>query len=66
MHYLASSESATCAGLADNHGLIIAILFGVASLAVGVIGGIVWVAGGYQRRSVRNIDTITLAHAALS
>ena len=50
------------AGLAESDGLIVSILFGVANLAVGVIGGIVWVASGYRWRSVKNIETDTLAH----
>jgi uncharacterized membrane protein YbhN (UPF0104 family) len=54
------------AGLAESDGLIVSILFGVVNLAVGVIGGIVWVASGYQRRSVKNIETITPADAPLS
>jgi uncharacterized membrane protein YbhN (UPF0104 family) len=49
------------AGLAGTDGLIVSILFGVANLAVGAIGGLVWVARGYRWRSVRNIETITLA-----
>ena len=54
------------AGLAASDGLIVSILFGVANLAVGVIGGIVWVASGYRRRSVTNIETVTLAHFSSS
>jgi uncharacterized membrane protein YbhN (UPF0104 family) len=40
------------AGLAESDGLIVSIIFGLVSLAVGAIGGIVWVAHGYRRLSV--------------
>ena len=50
------------AGLAESDGLIISILYGAASLAVGAIGGIVWVASGYRWRSVKTIEADTLAH----
>jgi hypothetical protein len=53
------------AGLAESDGLIVSILFGVVNLAVGAIGGIVWVADGYRWRSVKNIETETLARASL-
>jgi len=52
------------AGLAESDGLIVSILFGVVNLSVGVIGGIVWVADGYRWRSIKNIETETLAHAS--
>ena len=50
------------AGLAESDGLIVSILFGAASLAIGGIGGIVWVASGYRWRSVKTIEADTLAH----
>jgi glycosyltransferase 2 family protein len=50
------------AGLAESDGLIVSILFGVGNLVVGAIGGIVWVASGYRWRSVKKIETDTLAH----
>jgi hypothetical protein len=40
------------AGLMESDGLIVSILYGFATLGVGAIGGIVWVASGYQLRSV--------------
>jgi uncharacterized membrane protein YbhN (UPF0104 family) len=48
------------AGLADSDGLIISILFGLVNLMVGVIGGIVWVASGYKRRSIETVATDAL------
>ena len=50
------------AGLAENDGLIVSILFGAESLAVGAIGGIVWIASGYRWRSIKIIEADTLAH----
>jgi len=50
------------AGLAESDGLIVSILFGAATLGVGAIGGIVWVASGYRWRSVKTIEADTLAH----
>lgn len=52
------------AGLLESDGLIISILYGFATLAVGVIGGIVWVASGYRWRSVKVMEADTLAHDA--
>jgi uncharacterized membrane protein YbhN (UPF0104 family) len=49
------------AGLAGGDGLIVSILFGAMNLALGVIGGIVWVASGYRKSSVENIESATLA-----
>jgi uncharacterized membrane protein YbhN (UPF0104 family) len=54
------------AGLAESDGLIVSILFGIVNLAVGAIGGIIWVASGYRRRSVKNIETVTLTHVPSS
>ncbi len=50
------------AGMAESDGLIVSILFGAATLAVGAIGGVVWVASGYRWRSVKTIEAETLAH----
>ena len=50
------------AGLAESDGLIVSILFGLATLATGAIGGIVWVASGYRWRSVKTMEAETLAH----
>jgi len=50
------------AGLAESDGLIVSILFGAATLGVGAIGGIVWVASGYRWSSVKTIEADTLAH----
>jgi uncharacterized membrane protein YbhN (UPF0104 family) len=50
------------AGLAESDGLIVSILYGVATLVVGAIGGIVWVASGFRWRSVKTIKADTLAH----
>jgi uncharacterized membrane protein YbhN (UPF0104 family) len=36
------------AGLADSDGLIISILLGATTFAVGAIGGILWITGGYR------------------
>ena len=38
------------AGFPQSDGLIVSIIFGVANLALGAVGGIVWIAGGYQGR----------------
>jgi hypothetical protein len=51
------------AGLADSDGLIISILFGLVNLMIGVIGGIVWVASGYQWRSIENIEIAIVPNA---
>ena len=50
------------AGLVEGDGLVVSILFGVVNLAVGSIGGIVWVTSGYQWRSVRKIEAGTPPH----
>ena len=44
------------AGLAESDGLIVSILYGAATLAVGVIGGIVWAASGYKWHSVKSFE----------
>lgn len=50
------------AGLSENDGLIVSILFGAESLAVGALGGLVWVASGYRWRLVKTIAADALAH----
>ena len=45
------------AGLAANDALIISVILGFVGLAVGVIGGIFWIANGYQLRSVEKINS---------
>ena len=49
------------AGLAETDGLIVSILYGLATLAIGAIGGIVWIASGYRWRSVKAIEADTLS-----
>jgi hypothetical protein len=43
------------AGLAESDGLIISILLGATTFAVGAIGGIVWMTSGYRWHSVKII-----------
>ncbi|MFZ0846193.1 MAG: lysylphosphatidylglycerol synthase transmembrane domain-containing protein [Pseudolabrys sp.] len=50
------------AGLAESDGLIVSILYGATSLAIGAVGGIVWIASGYRWRTVKTIEAETLAH----
>jgi len=50
------------AGLAASDGLIISILFGAATLAVGAIGGMTWIASGYRWGSVKKIEAETMMH----
>jgi uncharacterized membrane protein YbhN (UPF0104 family) len=50
------------AGLAEGDGLIVSLLYGAATLAVGAIGGVVWVASGYRWDSVKTIEAETIAH----
>jgi uncharacterized membrane protein YbhN (UPF0104 family) len=50
------------AGLPESDGLIVSISFGLATLAVGTIGGIIWIASGYNWRSVKRMEADTLAH----
>jgi uncharacterized protein (TIRG00374 family) len=52
------------AGLSESDGLIVSILYGAASLAIGAIGGLVWIAGGYRWRTIKTIEAETLAHDA--
>lgn len=40
------------AGLAQGDGLIVSIIFGAATLAMGAIGGIVWITSGYRLNSI--------------
>jgi glycosyltransferase 2 family protein len=41
----------TYAGLPRSDGLMVSILFGLANLAVGAVGGIVWISGHYPLRA---------------
>jgi len=50
------------AGLAEGDGLIVSILFGATTLASGAVGGLVWVASGYRWRSIKAMETGTIAH----
>jgi uncharacterized membrane protein YbhN (UPF0104 family) len=50
------------AGLVESDGLIVSILFGIAGLGVGAIGGIVWIASGYRWQSVKSMEADTQAH----
>ena len=50
------------AGLAETDGLIVSILFGLATLTIGAIGGIIWIASGYRWRSIKTIEADTLSH----
>jgi hypothetical protein len=43
------------AGLAESDGLIISILLGATTFAVGAIGGIIWMTSGYRWHSVKII-----------
>ena len=49
------------AGLAETDGLIVSILYGLATLTIGALGGIVWIASGYRWRSVKAIEADTLS-----
>jgi uncharacterized membrane protein YbhN (UPF0104 family) len=49
------------AGLMESDGLIVSILYGLTTLAVGAIGGIVWVASGYRWQSIKAVETDTHA-----
>ena len=50
------------AGLAESDGLIVSIIYGATTLAIGAAGGIVWVASGHKWSSVTAAETETLAH----
>jgi hypothetical protein len=39
------------AGLAESDGLTLSILFGAASFAIGIIGGIVWISSEFRTRT---------------
>jgi len=47
----------TYAGLAANDGLVISILFGAATFAVGAIGGVVWIVSGYKLPAMRELSS---------
>ena len=48
------------AGLAESDGLLVSILFGATILAVGAIGGIIWLASGFRWHSVKTIEPTRL------
>ena len=50
------------AGLAESDGLIVSIIYGAATLAIGAVGGIVWVASGHKWSAVKTAEAETLAH----
>jgi uncharacterized membrane protein YbhN (UPF0104 family) len=50
------------AGLAESDGLIVSLIYGATTLAIGAAGGIVWVASGHKWSSVTTAETETLAH----
>jgi len=50
------------AGLAEGDGLIVSILYGLTTLAVGAVGGVVWASSGYRWSSVKALEAETLAH----
>lgn len=50
------------AGLANDDGLIVSIVYGLAALAIGAAGGIVWIASGYKWSSVRRAEAMALTH----
>jgi hypothetical protein len=49
------------AGLAESDGLIVSLIYGATTLAIGAAGGIVWVASGYKWSSVTTAEAETLA-----
>lgn len=50
------------AGLAESDGLIVSLIYGAGTLALGIAGGIVWVASGYKWSSVTAAEAETLDH----
>jgi hypothetical protein len=50
------------AGLAASDGLIVSLLFGAATLAVGALGGLVWIGSGYRWDAIKTIEADTLTH----
>jgi uncharacterized membrane protein YbhN (UPF0104 family) len=54
------------AGLAQSDGLVLSILFGLVSFAVGTIGGAVWIASGIKRPPFAASGTLPLADEARS
>jgi uncharacterized membrane protein YbhN (UPF0104 family) len=49
------------AGLAESDGLIVSLIYGATTLAIGAAGGIVWVASGHKWSSVTTAEAETLA-----
>jgi glycosyltransferase 2 family protein len=52
------------AGLPRDDGLMVSILFGLASLAVGACGGIIWISGHYSSRPAESIALEAVSGAA--
>jgi glycosyltransferase 2 family protein len=52
------------AGLPRGDGLMVSILFGLASLAVGACGGIIWISGHYSSRSAEAVAVEAVAGPA--
>ncbi len=50
------------AGLAESDGLIVSLIYGAATLALGVGGGFVWAASGHKWSSVTTAEAETAAH----
>lgn len=50
-------------GLPESDGLIVALLLGMANLAVGAAGGVVWIASGYRWCSLSELETETQGHS---
>lgn len=50
------------AGLVESDGLIVSILYGFATMAVGIVGGGVWIASGYRWGAVKAIEADSLVH----
>ena len=47
------------AGLAESDGLMLSVLFGAASFAIGVLGGLVWIASGLRVETFARTDSET-------